>query len=305
MATDTGKVITRIGADVPGMLFRSLSGAFRFTRRWPVIPGLILVGLLVSAIFAPWLKPHDPLANQGVYLAPPAWTAEGSRTFFLGTDDIGRDILSRMIEASRVTVVVVVIAITVGMVVGTVLGLIAGFFGGSLVDDTIMRVVDAWAALPQLLILLTIALVLGQGYVILIGSLALISWPGAVRLVRVEALKLRNMDYVQMAKVYGANDRRILYRHILPGVVHTVLVAATLSTGSLILTEATLSFLGAGIPAPAPSLGGMISAGRDYLRDAPHLASFPGLAVALIVMSGNFLGDWLRDRFDPVLRQID
>jgi peptide/nickel transport system permease protein len=287
------------------MVVGSFGAFWQFLRRWPVIPGIIIAILVFSSIFAPVIKPHDPLVSHGLFQQGPAWTADGSTKFFLGTDDIGRDILSRMIEASRITVIVVLLSVVVGMVVGTTLGLIAGFFGGSIVDEFIMRIVDVWAALPQLLILLTIALVFGAGITVLVVSLALISWPGAVRLVRVEALKLRSMDYVDAARISGATDRRILIKHIFPGVINTVLVATTLSTGSLILTEATLSFLGAGIPPPSPSLGGMISGGRDYLRDAPHIASFPGLALAAIVMAGNFLGDWMRDRFDPRLRQIN
>ena len=290
---------------VSGAVAGSLGAMWQFLRRWPVIPGVVIVALLFSAILAPWIKPYDHLESHGVFQQGPAWTADGSMEFVLGTDDIGRDILSRMIEASRITVVVVLLSVTVGMITGTILGLIAGYFGGTVIDEGIMRVVDVWAALPQLLILLTIALVFGAGIFVLVVSLALISWPGAVRLVRVEALRLRSMDYVDSARISGATNRRILYRHILPGVVNTVLVATTLSTGSLILTEATLSFLGAGIPPPSPSLGGMISSGRDYLRDAPHIASFPGLAIAAIVMAGNFLGDWMRDRFDPRLRQIN
>ncbi|MBI2964690.1 MAG: ABC transporter permease [Chloroflexi bacterium] len=304
MAVTTNQVRARAGGDAVWVVVRPLWAGFQFTRRWPVIPLFIIGVLLFTAIFAPWLEPYDPIDNQNAYLRPPAWTAEGTRAFIFGTDDVGRDILSRMIEASRITVVVVLIAVTTGMVSGTILGLLAGYFGGSLLDEAVMRIVDVWAALPQLLILLAIALVFGQGYVVLIASLALISWPGAVRLVRVEALKLRKMDYVDMARISGASNGRILYRHILPGVVNTVLVSATLSTGSLIMAEATLSFLGAGVPAPNPSLGGMIATGREWLRDAPHLASFPGLAVALIVMAGNFLGDWMRDRFDPRLRQV-
>jgi peptide/nickel transport system permease protein len=284
---------------------RWLAHGWQFLRRWPVIPVIVISILLFSAIFSPWIQPYEPLASHGVFQQPPAWTAEGSTEFIFGTDDIGRDILSRMIEASRITVIVVLLSVLVGTVVGTILGLIAGYFGGSAIDEFIMRLVDVWAALPQLLILLTISLVFGAGITVLVTSLALISWPGAVRLVRVEALKLRNMDYVDSAKISGAGNRRILYKHILPGVLNTVLVATTLATGSLILTEATLSFLGAGIPPPSPSLGGMISGGRDYLRDAPHIASIPGIALASIVMAGNFLGDWLRDRFDPRLRQIN
>ena len=288
-----------------GMVVGSLGVSWRFLRRWPVIPGIVIVVLLFSAIFAPWIKPYDPLESHGIFSQGPAWTAEGGREFLLGTDHIGRDILSRMIEASRITVVVVLLSVTVGMISGTILGLIAGYFGGTIVDEVIMRIVDVWAALPQLLVLLAIALVFGSGMFVLVASLALISWPGAVRLVRVEALRLRSMDYVDSARISGATNQRILVRHIFPGIINTVLVATTLSTGSLILTEATLSFLGAGIPPPSPSLGGMISSGRDYLRDAPHIASFPGLALAAIVMAGNFLGDWMRDRFDPRLRQIN
>ena len=299
MTTITGK------STPAGVVVGSLGASWQFLRRWPVIPGLVIVVLLFSAIFAPWIKPYDPLEGHGVFSQGPAWTAEGSTQFLLGTDHIGRDMLSRMIEASRITVVVVLLSVTVGMISGTILGLIAGYFGGSILDEGIMRIVDVWAALPQLLILLTIALVFGSGIFVLVVSLALISWPGAVRLVRVEALRLRSMDYVDSARISGATNQRILLRHIFPGVINTVLVATTLSTGSLILTEATLSFLGAGIPPPSPSLGGMISSGRDYLRDAPHIASFPGLALAAIVMAGNFLGDWMRDRFDPRLRQIN
>jgi peptide/nickel transport system permease protein len=290
---------------VGGTVVGSLAVGWQFLRRWPVIPGIVIFVLLFSAIFAPWIKPYEPLVSHGVFTQGPAWTAEGSTEFILGTDEIGRDILSRMIEASRITVIVVLLSVVVGTVTGTILGLLAGYYGGSAIDEFIMRIVDVWAALPQLLILLTIALVFGAGIGVLVTSLALISWPGAVRLVRVEALKLRSQDYVDSARISGASNRRILYKHIFPGVINTVLVATTLSTGSLILTEATLSFLGAGIPPPSPSLGGMISSGRDYLRDAPHIASFPGLALAAIVMAGNFLGDWMRDRFDPKLRQIN
>ena len=294
-----------VGISVGRVAVKSLADGWQFIRRWPVIPGIVIAILLFSAIFAPWIKPHPHLTSHGVFQQGPAWTADGSMEFIFGTDDIGRDILSRMIEASRITVIVVLLSVTVGTVVGTTLGLLAGYYGGSAIDEFIMRLVDVWAALPQLLVLLTIALVFGAGINVLITSLALISWPGAVRLVRVEALKLRNMDYVDSARISGATNRRILYRHIFPGVINTVLVATTLATGSLILTEATLSFLGAGIPPPQPSLGGMISGGRDFLRDAPHIASIPGLALAAIVMAGNFLGDWLRDRFDPRLRQIN
>ena len=207
-----------------GVIAWSLGLSWQFLRRWPVIPGIVIVILLFSAIFAPWIKPYDQLESHGIFSQGPAWTAEGSRQFLLGTDHIGRDILSRMIEASRITVVVVLLSVTVGMISGTFLGLIAGYFGGTLIDEVIMRIVDVWAALPQLLVLLAIALVFGSGIFVLVTSLALISWPGAVRLVRVEALRLRSMDYVDSARISGATNRRILVKHIFPGVINTVLV---------------------------------------------------------------------------------
>ena len=204
---------TIAGKSTPqGAVVGSLGASWQFLRRWPVIPGLVIVVLLFSAIFAPWIKPYDPLESHGIFSQGPAWTADGSTKFLLGTDHIGRDILSRMIEASRITVVVVLLSVTVGMITGTILGLIAGYFGGSILDEGIMRIVDVWAALPQLLILLTIALVFGSGIFVLVVSLALISWPGAVRLVRVEALRLRSMDYVDSARITGATNRRILFK---------------------------------------------------------------------------------------------
>lgn len=276
---------------------------FDFFRKWPVIPAIIIAALLIGAIFAPWLEPHLPLkTNVRDMLTPPAWYAEGSSQYLLGTDPVGRDILSRLIHSARITVMVVVVALGAGIVIGSILGLVAGYFGG-VVDEVIMRIVDMWSALPYLLVILTIVVVFGQGFMILIAALTLISWPGAVRLVRAEVLRLRTLDYVALAKVAGSSTLRILYRHILPGVINVVVVTATLRTGQLILTEATLSFLGAGVPPPNPSWGAMVADGRQYLREAWWVAFFPGLAILLVVMAGNFLGDWMRDYFDPRLRQ--
>jgi peptide/nickel transport system permease protein len=189
------------------------------------------------------------------------------------------------------------------MVVGTGLGLVTGYFGGW-VDDVVMRVVDAWGILPQLLVILIIILTFGQGLPILIGVLAMLSWTGAVRLVRAETLSLRSRDYVLLAKVAGASDKRIIFRHILPGVMNMVIVTASLGTGTVILTEASLSFLGAGIPPPEPSWGKMVGDERQYVGISWWTSFFPGVAIALVVMSGNFLGDWMRDHFDPTLRQL-
>lgn len=273
-------------------------------RSYPVVPFFVIGLLVFAAIFAPLLYPHDPIrADVLKRHIPPFWFAEGSTEYLMGTDALGRDILSRVIGGARITLMVVLASVTTGVTIGTALGLITGYFGG-LIDDGIMRVVDAWGILPQLLIIIIIILTFGQGLLILIGVLALLSWTGAVRLVRAETLSLRSRDYVLLARVAGASDRRIILRHILPGVMNMVIVTATLGTGSIILTEAALSFLGAGIPPPDPSWGKMVGDERQYVGISWWTSFFPGLAIAMVVMSGNFLGDWLRDHYDPTLRQL-
>ncbi|MXZ03047.1 MAG: ABC transporter permease [Chloroflexi bacterium] len=226
-----------------------------------------------------------------------------SISYFLGTDALGRDILSKIIAGARVTVLVVLAAVGTGIIVGTTIGLVSGYFGG-IIDDIVMRFVDAWNILPGLLIILVIVLVLEQSLETLIIVLAIVSWPGAVRLVRAETLSLKNREYVALARVAGASNARIMIRHILPGVVNIVIVTATLGTGNIILLEASLSYLGAGIPPPEPSWGRMISEERQYIDAAWWTSLFPGLVIAMVVMSGNFLGDWFRDRVDPTLRQL-
>ena len=275
-----------------------------FLRRYPVVPVVILTILVVTAVISPWIVPHDPIKVDVLSRHhPPFWMEEGSTKNFFGTDALGRDILSRIIAGARITVLVVVASVGTGVLVGTALGLVTGYFGG-LIDDGVMRVVDAWNILPALLIILVIILTFGQGLWILIGVLAMLSWPGAVRLVRAETLSLRNREYVALARVAGASNFRILVRHILPGVINIVIVSATLGTGNIILTEASLSFLGAGIPPPDPTWGRMIGEERQYIDASWWTSFFPGIVIALVVMSGNFLGDWMRDRFDPTLRQL-
>ena len=285
-------------------VFDVLLGALDFTRRYPVIP-LFIIGLLVfTAIFAPWLEPHNPIrADVLSRHTPPFWLPDGSTENLLGTDALGRDILSRIIGGARITVMVVAASVSTGVVVGTVLGLVTGYYGG-LLDDGIMRIVDAWGILPQLLIIIIIILTFGQGLGVLIAVLSLLSWTGAVRLVRAETLSLRSRDYVLAAKVAGASDTRVIFRHLLPGVTNIVIVTATLGTGTIILTEASLSFLGAGIPPPEPSWGKMVGDERQYVGISWWTSFFPGLAIAMVVMSGNFLGDWMRDHYDPTLRQL-
>jgi peptide/nickel transport system permease protein len=190
----------------------------------------------------------------------------------------------------------------VGGVVGTVLGMVSGYYGGW-VDEIAMRLIDIVLSVPLILVALSVVIVFGQSTTVLIGILAMNAWSGFARQSRAEVLQLKNMDYVALAKVTGASTPRILYKHIFPGVVSTITVVGTLQVGNIILTEAILSFLGAGIPPPAPSWGSMVSDGRTYLGSAWWIALFPGMAIFLTVLAFNFLGDWLRDTLDPRLRQ--
>lgn len=221
----------------------------------------------------------------------------------LGGDNIGRDLLSRMIHGARVSLIVVAVALTSGLLVGVSMGLVAGWFGG-LTDEIIMRVTDVWLGMPFILVAIVVVIAIGQTFVILIGLLALLSWTPFVRNVRGEVLSLKTRDYVSLAKVAGASTFRIMIWHLLPGVINTVIVIATLRVGQLILTEAILSYLGAGIPPPTPAWGAMVNDGRSYIQDAWWISFFPGMCIFLVVMSLNFLGDWMRDRFDPRLRQL-
>ena len=221
----------------------------------------------------------------------------------LGGDNIGRDLLSRIIHGARVSIVVVSIALSSGLLIGISMGLVAGWFGG-LIDEIIMRITDIWLGLPFILIAIVVVIALGQTFIILIGLLALLSWTPFVRNVRGEVLSLKTRDYVSLARVAGASTFRIMIWHLLPGVLNTVIVIATLRVGQLILTEAILSFLGAGIPPPTPAWGAMVNDGRAFINDAWWISAFPGVCIFLVVMSLNFLGDWMRDKFDPRLRQI-
>lgn len=287
---------------------RSIFGAgYAFLRRWPILPGLVLAALVFSAIFAPWIAPQAPnvqaLRDRN---APPIWMAdeEGkwTQSYLLGADQVGRDVLSRIIHGARISLAVAGVALLSGLLVGVTLGLVAAWYGG-MIDEVIARAVDIWHALPFLLVAIVVVTLFGGSLTVLMGVLAMVSWAGFVRNVRADVLTLREREYVLMARVCGASPVRVIVRHILPGVVPTIMVIATLAVGGLILTEATLSFLGAGIPAPTPSWGLMVSEGREYLTTAWWSSFFPGLAIFLVVMSLNFMGDWIRDFTDPRLRQ--
>jgi peptide/nickel transport system permease protein len=216
---------------------------------------------------------------------------------------MGRDLLSRIIYGSRISLIVATTALLAGGIMGISVGLVSGFAGGQ-TDEILMRIVDISRAIPYILIALVIVIALGQGLGVMVAIVAWTTWGTFARQVRAEALQLKMMDYIALARVSGASPIRVMIRHILPGLTNTIMVLSTLQVGSLILFEAILSFLGAGIPPPTPAWGAMIADGRDYLGSAWWIAFFPGMAIFLTVLALNFLGDWLRDRFDPRLRQL-
>lgn len=274
--------------------------------RWlpvPALPGVVLVLLVVAAVLAPVLAPHpERFGNLRDRHTKPAILGD-SKGYFLGTDSLGRDIYSRILFGARVSLIVSASTLLIAGSVGTVLGLVSGYAGGW-ADEVVMRFVDAANAIPVILIALVLAVVVGPSFGLLLGVLSLGQWPRFARQVRAETLTLKEREYVMLARVAGASWPRILFRHILPGVFNTLLVVATMQVGTVILAEASLSFLGVGVPPPTPSWGGMVSEGRLYLTTAWWVSALPGLAIAATVMSLVFLGDWLRDRLDPRLRQV-
>jgi peptide/nickel transport system permease protein len=282
----------------------SVQEAAERARRLPLIPLLILLVLLfIPAFFAEWIAPHDPLEGSLVArLKPPVWEQGGSTEYLLGTDKQGRDLLSRIIYGARISLQVSLVAVFLSGALGTVLGLISGYYGGW-VDTVIMRLVDISLSLPLVLIGLVLVIVMGAGLMTVVVVVSLLLWSRYARQIRGEALAMRHQDFIARARVAGASDARIIALHVFPNVVNTLIVLATLNVGQVILLEATLSFLGAGIPRPLPSWGVMVADGRDHIVAAWWIAMVPGLAIMLVVLAMNMVGDWLRDDLDPRLRQ--
>ena len=228
----------------------------------------------------------------------------GTWTHPLGTDHLGRDILSRIIYGARISLIVAAVTLGIGGTVGTFLGLVAGYHGGWL-DELIMRLVDIKLSIPLILFALVMVLTFGQSFEMIVIILVLYIWPRFARQIRGEVLQIKNQDYVALAKVSGASTWRIMFKHIFPGTINTLIVVATLQVGFVILVESTLSFLGAGVPPPTPAWGSMVADGRDFLALTWWEATIPAAAIFLTVMSLNLFGDWLRDRLDPKLRQLE
>ncbi|SDU43300.1 ABC transporter permease [Stappia sp. ES.058] len=261
---------------------------------------LLLLIFCILALLAPLVAPHDPTASTlSARLLPPVWSEGGRGEYLLGTDHLGRDVLSRLIYGARVSLAVGLAAVLVAGAVGTALGITAGYLGG-FADQVIMRVVDAWMAMPSLVFAIFLAAMVGQSAVNVVLILSLVYWTRYARVVRGEVLSLRERDFVKLAVVTGASSLRIMVRHILPNVLNTTLVLATLMLGVVIVTEASLSFLGVGVPPPYPAWGLMLADGKQPMMIGKWwLTVLPGICILLTVMSASILGDYLRDRFDP------
>jgi peptide/nickel transport system permease protein len=266
---------------------------------------LIFALFLLIAILAPILAPHDPaLQDLKRRLAPPIGLGmeKASLEYPLGNDNLGRDILSRLMVGSRVSLVVGVSTILLASSVGSLIGAVAGFYRGPL-DNVVMRIVDIWMAFPSLLLAIAFGAALGPGLANLVLALSLTIWVVYCRVVRAEVLSIRERDYVLAARAMGASDLRIILRHVLPNVLAPILVISTLQMGVVIISEASLNFLGVGVQSSVPTWGGMLSDGREFMRDAWWLATFPGIAISIVVLGVNLLGDGLRDALDPRLRR--
>jgi peptide/nickel transport system permease protein len=305
-------------AQTPGALARFLDGDVWYSFRsspTAIVAAVIAFVCIFCSVFAPWVAPHNPFDLATLDLSdarlPPAWVDGGKGQYLLGTDDQGRDILSGLMYGARISLLVGFASVLLSMVVGVGLGLLSGFVGGS-VDAFIMRVCDVMLSFPSILIALLID---GVGraifpdahetlaFGVLIFAIALTGWVQYARMVRGSTLVERHKEYVQAARVIGVSPWRIMVRHVLPNVLGPVLVLATIQVAAAILTEATLSFLGVGVPPTSPSLGTLIRIGNDFLFSGEWwITIFPGAMLVLIALSVNLLGDWLRDALNPRLR---
>ena len=270
------------------------------TMRFAQVFAAVILGIfIVMAIAAPWIAPYDPLAGTlGRRLRPPAWittSAPVASLNWLGTDAVGRDVFSRLLHGARSSLIVAAAAIAVAGVIGTTIGMISGYFGGW-TDRILMRIVDLALSFPMILLALLVGVVFGASLVNVVFVIALLLWSQYARMARGETLKIKHMEYVDLARTAGVSSMGILVRHVLPKIMSVLVVVATLQVGTVILLESSLSFLGVGVPPPTPSWGTMIADGRSYLATAWWLSLFPGLAILAVVLSVNVLGDALADR---------
>jgi peptide/nickel transport system permease protein len=272
--------------------------------RLPVVSLAIIATFVLVALLAPLLSPGDPYEQSlRLRFRPPVWEERGSWAHPLGTDRLGRDLLTRIMWGSRVSLAVGALAVLLASTVGAAVGLVAGYYGGR-VDAALMRITDATLSFPVILLALILAVTVGPSFTNVVIAIAVILWARYARVVRGQVLTLMTLDFIAQARIAGAGAWRIITRHLLPNTLNTLVVLITLQVGYVIIVEASLSFLGAGIPPPTPAWGSMIAEGRDFVTSAWWVSFFPGLAILLVVLAFNLLGDWLRDTLDPRLRQL-
>ena len=273
-------------------------------RRLPIIPLSIIGVFVLMAILAPVLSPADPhsqsLRNR---FKPPVWMEGGTTAHLLGTDRLGRDMLARIIWGSRVSLAAGVVTVLLASAFGAAVGLVAGYYGGR-TDAALMRVTDATMSFPVILLALILAVTVGPSFTNVVVAIAVILWARYARVIRGQVLTLMGLDFIAQARIAGAGAWRIITRHLVPNTMNTLVVLVTLQVGYVIIVEASLSFLGAGIPPPTPAWGSMIAEGREFVTSAWWVSGLPGLAILLVVLAFNLLGDWLRDTLDPKLRQL-
>jgi peptide/nickel transport system permease protein len=289
----------------PGLARTDASAKTPVSARCRSIPWRVVLSAapvllaVVAALLAPWIAPHSPISTHlGVRLRPPAWQQGGGLDHLLGSDLLGRDVLSRLIWGARISLPIALLATGLGTVVGSALGLIAGYYRGA-VDALLAKLVDVQLAFPFVLLAISVIAVAGPGMTVLVIVLAIGSWVGHARIVRGLALTLREREFVQSARALGANGLRILVRHLLPDVLSVIVVMATFDVGRIIILESTLSFLGLGVQPPTPSWGSDLRDAAVYVRQAWWMATFPGVIIMAVVLGVNLLGDSLRDSLDP------
>ncbi len=257
---------------------------------------VVIVLIALMAIFAQYVAPYDPYVQDlSKILAPP------SAEHWLGTDDLGRDILSRVIHGARVSLTVGLVAESIALALGVVIGAVAGYFG-SWVDNLISRIMEVFASFPQILFAMGIMFAMGPGILNIFIAIGLVGWTGVARIVRGQVMQLKEMEYVQAARATGAGTAHIIFRHLIPNCLPTIIIVAAMNIPANIMTEASLSFIGLGVQLPHPSWGSMVSIGRKYIRMAPHFSVYPGIAIIITVLAFTMLGDGLRDALDPRMK---
>jgi len=276
----------------------------RRARRFPWLPVILLAPVVICGVFGSWIFPHDPTAIDLMSpRKPPAWADGGTWSHILGTDQFGRDLLSRLMEGARVALEVALASVVLSSLIGVTVGMVAGYYG-KLADTILMRVADTIFAIPAILLIILIGGAVGGGFSTVLISIVIVSWVLYARVIRGETLVLRERGFVALARVANCSDFRILFRHILPNVMPTCIVLMTLQAGFALLIEAAITFIGLGIQPPATTWGLLVAEGRPYIATAWWIPTFAGVAITITVLGANLMGDWLQDRLNPRLRQI-